>query len=181
MARSPSAAPLRAGYRPECTDRAECLAGHAVVSSNAPARPRRHTGTGSRRERLKLAALIVQNTDGAGEPEFPGTSSDHDRVVRTANAPAQHGVDSDSELSVSSEPFELPVKHAQALFRNVVGCNVVDADLQIIESRAVQRADTVRSPEQAVGDQSRDRAAVANSTDDSIPDQDAAWARRRLM
>jgi hypothetical protein len=36
MARSPSASPLRVGYRPECTDRAECRAGHAVAKSNAP-------------------------------------------------------------------------------------------------------------------------------------------------
>jgi hypothetical protein len=76
--------------------------------------------------------------------------------------------DTDSELSVSSEPFELPVKHAQALFRNVVGCNVVDADLQIIQPGAIQGANPVRSQVQAVGDQSRDRTAVANSTDDRV-------------
>jgi len=45
-----------------------------------------------RRERLKLAAMIVQNTDGAGEAEFAGASPDHDSVVQIANAPAQHGV-----------------------------------------------------------------------------------------
>src|ERR1700681_4226273 len=49
-----------------------------------------------RRERRKLAPMIVQNTDRAGEAEFPGALPDHDRVFRIANARAQHGVDGDS-------------------------------------------------------------------------------------
>ena len=120
------------------------------------------------RERLKLAAMIVQNTDRAGKAEFPGASPDHDRVLRISNSGAQHGVDGDSELGVLREPFEFPVKHTQALFRNVVRGNVVDADLQIIQSGAIEGPDPIRGQEQAVGDQSRDRPAVANSADDGI-------------
>jgi len=120
------------------------------------------------RERLKLAAMIVQNTDRAGKAEFPGASPDHDRVLRVSNSGAQHGVDGDSEVGVLREPFEFPVKHAQALFRDVVGRNVVDADLQIVQSGAIEGPDPIRGQEQTVGDQSRDRAAVANSSNDRI-------------
>jgi hypothetical protein len=91
--------------------------------------------------------MIVQDPNRAGEAEFPGAPPDHNRVFGIANSPAQHGIDGDPELGVASEPFEFPVKRAQALLWNVVGYHIVDADLQIIESGAIQSGDTVRSQE----------------------------------
>src|SRR5256885_1224670 len=52
------------------------------------------------RQRLKLASRTVQNSNCAGEAEFPGAAPDHDGVFRIANTGAQHGVDGDSELGM---------------------------------------------------------------------------------
>ena len=49
-----------------------------------------------------------------------------------------------SNVACSRQPLQLAVQHLQALFRDVVGLNVIDADLQVIEAGAVERPDSVR-------------------------------------
>jgi len=87
-----------------------------------------------RRERLKLAVTVVQNTDRTGEAEFPcATPTTIASSGLLTPAPSTE-FDGDAELGVAGEPFELPVEHAKTFLRNVVRRDVVYADLQIIES-----------------------------------------------
>ena len=62
-------------------------------------------------------------------------------VFRIANAAADDGIDVDGKLCVFRQKFEFLVQNLQTLHRNIVGLDVVDADLQVFQAGFVQRRD----------------------------------------
>ena len=64
--------------------------------------------------------------------------------------------------------LKLLVQHLEALLRNVVGHDVVDADLHVIEAGVVQLLDALRGQQIAVGDHSGDDAATAHVRDQLV-------------
>jgi len=60
------------------------------------------------------------------------------------------------------------IKDFQALFGNVVGFDVIDADLKMLKPRIVQGLDPSLGEEIAVRDHAGDHAAVPNVADDLI-------------
>ena len=111
-------------------------------------------------ERLQLAVAIVNDADGGGESEFDGALADDQGVVRIVNAAADHGVDVDVKVGVLGQHLQLLVEHLEALLRHVVGHDVVDRDLQVIEPGVVQALDALRHQQVAVGDHAGDHAAA---------------------
>jgi len=81
---------------------------------------------------------------------------------------AQHRVDVHLENRILREHAQLSVEHLQALFGNLVGQHVVDGNLQVVETRAVQVLDALRREQVAVGDHARQDALTANATDDFL-------------
>src|SRR5579875_3444739 len=111
----------------------------------------------------ELSFAVVQNADRAVEAEFARAGGNGVRVFRLCNRAAQHRVDGHIEFGVLSEPLKLAVEHLQALFRDVVRLNVIDADLQVIEPGSIQPLDALRHEKIAVGDQGSDGTAFAHA------------------
>ena len=89
-------------------------------------------------QRLQLTAAVVNNPNGRTESECDGTLADGERVLRITNAAADHGIDVHMKVGVFGQQFELAVENFQAFLRDVVGIDVVDGDLQPLESGAVE-------------------------------------------
>ena len=86
---------------------------------------------------FELAGAVVDDADRGGEAEGKGAGGDG--VVRPAglrDAAADDGVDVDVEVGVLREPDEALVENLEGLFADVVGHDVVDGDLQVVEAGA---------------------------------------------
>ena len=68
----------------------------------------------------------------------------------------------------SRQQLQLPVQHLEAFLRDLVGHDVVDRDLQVLQAGAVQALDAVRGEQVAVGDQAGDHAVPADAPDDVV-------------
>ncbi len=84
------------------------------------------------------------------------------------DAAADDGVDVDVKVGVLGEHLEFPVEDLEALLRDVVGHDVVDGDLHVIESGLVQALDAIGHQEVAVGDHAGDGAGFADAGDDVV-------------
>ena len=73
-----------------------------------------------------------------------------------------------SNVGVVLEILQLLVEDAEALLRDFVGIDVVDADLQEIEPGAVERLDAFRHQKVAVRDQAGHHAAAADVADQLV-------------
>lgn len=60
------------------------------------------------------------------------------------------------------------VEHLQALLRDLVGSHVVDADLQVIQSGAIQLPNPVAAQQIPVRDHGRDHATRADPSDEQV-------------
>ena len=102
------------------------------------------------------------------KPELARPAIDRSRVFGILDAAAHDGVDVDVEVRVLREPLQLRIEQPQALLRHFVRLDVVDADLQIVEPRVVQRLDSLRGEQVAVGDQSGDHAVRPDPADQGV-------------
>ena len=64
--------------------------------------------------------------------------------------------------------LQLRLEQAQALQRDVIGLDVVDADLEMVEARAVERLDPVLAEVVAVRDQRDEHPPLADVFDDLV-------------
>ena len=85
-----------------------------------------------------------------------------------ANAAANDGVHRDVEHRVAREPLELSLQELEALLGDVVGYDVVDADLKMVEAGSVQPGDTIAAEQIAVGNHRGDHPVRPNAADDVI-------------
>ena len=84
------------------------------------------------------------------------------------DAAAQDGIDVDVKIGVLGEKLQLLVENLEAFLGDVVGLDVVDADLEKLEAGTVETLDAVGGEEIAVGDDSGDDAVVADAADDFV-------------
>jgi hypothetical protein len=63
---------------------------------------------------------------------------------------------------------QLLIQHLKTLFRDFVWCDVVDADLQVIEPGAIQSSDSITTEEIAIRDECRDHPMTAHMTDNLV-------------
>jgi len=117
-------------------------------------------------ERFKLAAAIVNDADGATEAEFERAAADGESVIRVLRTGAKDGIDVHVEFGVFGEHLQFLVENFEALLGHVVGHDVVDGDLQMVEPGFIEPLDAVRHEEVAVGDHASDAAMAANAGDD---------------
>ena len=96
-----------------------------------------------RAERLEEAGAVVDDADRGGEAELRGAVVDRARVFRVLDAAADHRVDVDVEVGVFGQPLQLLVEQPQALLRDFVRLDVVDADLEVVEPGLVERLDAL--------------------------------------
>src|SRR4029077_628352 len=89
-------------------------------------------------------------------------------VLGVLDAAAENGVDVDVEGRVGLQVLKLLVEQTQALLRHVVRLDVVDADLQEVESRRVQLRDSLRHEEVAVRDQAGHHPPGADVPDERV-------------
>ena len=97
------------------------------------------------------------------KPSSMARRADDQRVVGIAEAAAHHRVDVDVKLGVLGQHLELLVEHLQALLRDVVGIQVVDGDLHVVEAGAVKALDPLDVEQVAVGDHAGDGAGAAHA------------------
>lgn len=119
-------------------------------------------------ERLNLAVAVVDETDGGSEAESEGTMGNLESVFRIPNAAAEDGVDIDVKFGVVGEELELLVEDFEALFGDVVGDGVINADLEVLEASAIEAFDAVGDEEVSVGDEAGDDAVFADAGDDGV-------------
>ena len=82
--------------------------------------------------------MVVQDAHSAGESELACPHTYEERIFRVLNPGAEDRVDRHAELGVLGEPDEFSIEHFQALLRDGIGDDVVNADLQVIEPGPVQ-------------------------------------------
>ena len=119
-------------------------------------------------QRPQPAASVMNNADRGRESQGACPSGDRNCIFWIADPAADDGIDGDVEGSTAGKPAQLLIEHLETLLRNVVGDHVVDADLQVIESGAIQPRDAFLREEVAVGDERGDHPAAANTADDLV-------------
>ncbi len=72
------------------------------------------------------------------------------------------------KIGVLGQQLQLFVEHLEALLRNIVGHDVVDRNLQVVEPGVVQALDAVGHQQISVGDHAGDHAAAADARDDQV-------------
>ena len=106
-------------------------------------------------ERLQLSLAVVQDAHRAGEAQFLRAARHGQRVLRIFHAAAQHRIDVHLKHGVLGQQLQFLIEHLEAFLRDFVRHRVVDADLQIFESRAVQPLDALGRQQVAVRDHAR--------------------------
>jgi len=94
--------------------------------------------------------------------------SDGQSVLRIANAASEDRIDVHLKFGVLGQEFELLIQNSQALLRNIVGLDIVDADLQIFEPGAIQALDAVGNEQIPIGDHPGDDSILPDSGDDGV-------------
>ena len=102
------------------------------------------------------------------ETQFHGALADHQRILGIANTAAHHGIDIHVKIGVFGQKLELLVQHLQAFLRDVVGRNVVDADLEVVQPGTVQPLDAFGGEQIAIGDHARNHALAADVRNDLV-------------
>ena len=102
------------------------------------------------------------------KPSSAARARDGERVLRVLHAGADDAVDVDVEARVLGQVLQLLVERLEALLRDLVGHDVVDRDLQVLEPGVVEPLDALFAEIEAVGDEPRQHAAVAGAADDGV-------------
>src|SRR6266436_3379467 len=110
----------------------------------------------------------MNDSDSARQPQFYSSGSYGYRVPRISDAGAENGVDVDMKFRVLRQHDQAAIQGLEALQRHFVGLDVVDADLQVIESCGVESADALRVQQEAVGDDAGHHAPLAHTLDRQV-------------
>ncbi len=94
--------------------------------------------------------------------------TNYQRVLRVLDAPAQNRVDVHVKQRVPGEDLQLLIQHLEALLRDLVRHDVVDADLHVVEPGLVEALNSVGREQITVGDQARQRAVLSHARDEVV-------------
>src|SRR5205085_4497761 len=117
---------------------------------------------------LQEPVAVVYDADRGGEAQLDGAARDDERVFGVLDAAADDRVDVDVEVRVLGDVDELAVEVLQALLRDLVGLDVVNADLEVLKPGLVQTSDALRREVVAVGDEAGDHPAPSYVADDLV-------------
>ena len=85
----------------------------------------------------------MNDADGRGESQAERAFADGERILRIFYAAANHGVDVHVKVGVLGQVLQFLVENFEALFRNVVGGDVINRNLQPFEAGAVEAFDAL--------------------------------------
>ncbi len=117
-------------------------------------------------EPFQLPVVIVNDPDRAGESQFHRAMRNRQRIFRILHAAAQHRVDVHLKNRMLRKPFQPRIQSLQTFFRNFVRCHVVNADLQMFQSRRVQAGDPFLAKQKAICDHPGNHAVLPDMPDD---------------
>ena len=92
------------------------------------------------------------------KPSARRAPRDHQRIFGPYDSRSHHGVDIDVELRVLGQPAQPLVQHLQALLRNLVRLDVIDADLEMVQPARLSLWIRFGVQQIPVGNQRRDDA-----------------------
>src|SRR6185437_15563155 len=110
----------------------------------------------------------MNDTYRGSESKFHGPLSDDQGIFGLADTAAQDRVDVHMEIGVFGKNLQLLVQHLQALLGNLVRHNIVDADLQVIQTSIIQPPYPIGGQKIAVRDQSGQDRIFTYRPDDVI-------------
>src|SRR5450759_3359677 len=88
--------------------------------------------------------------------------------VWIVSARAHHRIDVDVKVSMFGEQLQFLIQHLQGLFGDVIRHHVIDADLQMVKTGAVQALNAVRGEQITVGDQARQNGISTDVRNDLV-------------
>ena len=112
------------------------------------------------------AAAVMNDTQRAGEAKLDRPIGDQFGIFGIANSPADNGVDVHCKFRKVPEVLEFPVQDLETFARDLIGLNIVDADLQVFESCLVQADDFFRRQEIPIRYDAGNHSVMANALDD---------------
>src|SRR6185503_1423019 len=118
----------------------------------------------------------MNHADGCGEPEFSRALRDGQRIFRILYSTTDNGINVDMKLRMFRQETEFLIQHAQTLARHLIGLDVINTNLEILETGFVQPFDTFGREVVAVRNQTRDHAAKADVVNDVVQ----LWMHHRL-
>jgi hypothetical protein len=119
-------------------------------------------------ERPELTVAVVNDADSRGKTKLDGAARDNQCIVGMLDAAAQDGIDIDVKIGVLGQKLQFLVENLEALLGHIVGLDVVDADLQVFQTRVIESLDAVGVEKIAVGDDPGDDAVVADAANDFV-------------
>lgn len=119
-------------------------------------------------ERSQLAVTVVNDTDRGRKTECDGALRDDQRVIRMVDPAPENRIDVDMKVRVLRQKLQLLIEDLEALLRDIVRLDVIDADLQELKARAIESLDAVRGQKITVGNDSGDGAIVPNPANDFV-------------
>ena len=97
---------------------------------------------------------------------MPGASADDQGIAGIAYASTDHRVDVHVELGIFRQPLQALIQHLEALSRGLVGHDIINRDLQVLQAGTVQPQDPLLVEQIAVGDHAGDHAVAADAAND---------------
>src|SRR5215472_6751228 len=116
----------------------------------------------------QLAAAIVNNSDRGRESKLLGSMRNGERIFGIFDSAAQHGIDIHLKFRVLGQDLELLIQHLETLLRDFIGLRVIDADLQVFKSGAIESLDALTDQQIAIRDQTRHDPVLADTRDDHV-------------
>src|SRR5215472_8428395 len=102
------------------------------------------------------------------EAKLERAPPDRERIFRIMNPAAEHRVDIDMEECVVGQNLELFVQNLEAFLRDIVGHDVVDRDMHMVEPGVVQLLDPLWCKQVAIGDHAGDDSETADMRDETV-------------
>src|SRR6185312_5429678 len=89
-------------------------------------------------QRLQLPRPVMNDSDSGAEAQAQSAPADGKSVLRILYSAAHHGIDVHVEIGIRGEELVRFVQYLQTFFRALIRRNVVDRNLQPLETGAVE-------------------------------------------
>ncbi len=119
-------------------------------------------------QRLELSTVVMDDADSGFESKLQRPACNGKGILGILDAGSKDGVDIDIEFGVLGKPLKSFIKDFQAFCRNGIRLHVVNADLQVLKTGAVQPVNPVWSQQVPVGDEGSDHAVSADTANHFI-------------
>ena len=117
---------------------------------------------------LELTVAIVDDADGGGKAQFQCATRDGQRILRILDAATDDGIDVDMKIGVLGEHLQFLVEHFETLFRHFIRLDVVDGDLHVVKTGAIEALDAIGHQQIAIGNHTGDAAMMPDPSDDLL-------------